>query len=187
MVPGIHLSPDELKTLPYETRPTGQANRNDMKLFDKGAVKMLALRKAEVMQMELPPPLPTFELGSFWDRVRPAKPPVQILDYVPPKYARADPPAETIVWKGELVQCPVSPQDACTLYGVRLQTPRCMPPTASSLQHFVQLFPNDIEDLAEKSNWLDIGTVARRALTVHGGFIKHNERYVSITCRVPAY
>ena len=43
-----------------------------------------------------------------------------------------------------------------------------------------QLKAEDLEDLTAVSRWLDLKTVAVRALRIHGGLRRHNEMYVSL-------
>ena len=50
----------------------------------------------------------------------------------------------------------------------------------SLMQSSCQLKPEDLEDLTAVSRWLDLKTVAVRALRVHGGLRRHNEMYVAL-------
>ncbi|KAJ7453070.1 hypothetical protein FB451DRAFT_1281605 [Mycena latifolia] len=84
---------------------------------------------------------------------RPNPPPLKIPDYTcPPQAQTADPPK--ITWKPSRIMRPVTVDDACRLYCI----------TA-----------HDIRDLSAHSPWIDLSTVAKRALTLHGGFHAHKK------------
>ncbi|KAJ7772939.1 hypothetical protein DFH07DRAFT_937485 [Mycena maculata] len=82
-----------------------------------------------------------------------ATPPLKIEDYTsPPDAATPDP--EQIIWTPSKISGPVTVEDACRLYCIT---------------------PDDIRDLSDYSCWIDLPTVAKRALTLHGGFHAHME------------
>jgi len=106
-----------------------------------------------------PAAVPTPQPGSLEDRLSPTVQPIKDHDYVPPDNTSPDdPPPEAIVWQGEHVTCNVTIWDACMLY--------C-------------LERGDLADLCTEGRmWLDIKTVAVRALRKHGGFTAHKSRII---------
>ncbi|KAJ7171910.1 hypothetical protein C8R46DRAFT_1257447 [Mycena filopes] len=69
-----------------------------------------------------------------------------------PAPVAAKPDPDEITWTPSKLSGSVAVKDACRLY--------CITPEA-------------IKDLSDVSEWIDLGTVARRAVTLHGGFYAH--------------
>lgn len=108
------------------------------------------------------------------DRFSPIPPPIKEHDYTPPENASAnDPQPENIVWSGEHVTCNVTIQDACLLYCV--SGFRHASGSRQTSDPHVKLERADLVDLCDGNRvWLDIKTVAIRALREHGGLTAHN-------------
>ncbi|KAJ6526245.1 hypothetical protein DFH09DRAFT_170236 [Mycena vulgaris] len=85
--------------------------------------------------------------------LHPDPPPLKIHEYTCP-YTAVKPDPEKITWTPSKLSGSVAVADACRLYCVN---------------------PADIEDLRQHSQWIDLATVARRAVTLHGGFYAHEE------------
>ncbi|KAJ7080434.1 hypothetical protein B0H15DRAFT_953618 [Mycena belliarum] len=85
--------------------------------------------------------------------INPQPPPLKIEAYNSPTNA-ATPDPEKIVWKPSKISGPVTVKDACRLYSIT---------------------PHDIQDLLAHSKWIDLSTVAKRAVALHGGFSAHEE------------
>ncbi|KAJ7067859.1 hypothetical protein C8F01DRAFT_1116017 [Mycena amicta] len=167
-----HLTDEELRTLPHETRPSGYLK--PMKLYSHEALFNLARDKSKFLQSPLiignqeylsdPGPagsavpalvqLRNLKLPKWMDDLHdPQPPPLKQLDYQPVTTGeRPDPPI--IRWMPSDVPEVVSVSDACRLYCIE---------------------PGDLEDLATASHWIDVGTVARRAVKLHGGFYAHHD------------
>ncbi|KAJ7264870.1 hypothetical protein B0H12DRAFT_1101219 [Mycena haematopus] len=145
------LNDREIGTLPHEQR-TSDATGYLMQLYNERQVEGLALRKSAKLGVKIsknPPKLPAW----MEHIVNPQPPPLIIAEYTcPPDAVKPDP--EDITWKPSKLSGPVSVQDACRLY--------CIAPT-------------DIQDLSTHSPWIDLVTVAKRALTLHGGFYAHEK------------
>ncbi|KAJ7203773.1 hypothetical protein GGX14DRAFT_398531 [Mycena pura] len=110
-----------------------------------------------IVSVKNPLPLPA------WDNhiLNAQPPPLKISDYTcPPSAVIPDP--EKIHWVPSRISGPVTVKDACRLY-------------CSDDAGLTQLSPNDIRDLSDRSPWIDLATVAKRALTLHGGFYAHKE------------
>ncbi|KAK7043762.1 hypothetical protein VNI00_008374 [Paramarasmius palmivorus] len=159
------LTVDDLATIPYEERQNPTTN-NTMKLYAVKDLRNLIQLRASFLKIEHHPPSSPFPSSSMPRIVvftpnpndplvlRDTKPGAIINhDYQP---LQCDPGLEEIVWDGEHVPLDigVSHTEACLLYCLDRQ---------------------DIEDLAAASRFLDLKTVAVRALKVHGGFQRHNE------------
>ncbi|KAJ6501896.1 hypothetical protein C8R45DRAFT_1209567 [Mycena sanguinolenta] len=80
-------------------------------------------------------------------------PPLKIAEYASPANAMKPDPA-TITWTPSSLSRPVLVKDACRLYCIE---------------------PRDIRDLSAHSPLIDLATVAKRAVTLHGGFYAHKE------------
>ncbi|KAF7301259.1 hypothetical protein MIND_00690700 [Mycena indigotica] len=173
-----HLTRDELATLPYESRDSKNIKQHQfmrpMKLYSHEALFDLAREKSLFIGTPLiigieeyvgdPGPAaegrPTVTILRVklsdlprWLRIEkdPQPPPLKI-----PTYERVTsgekPDPERICWKPSHVTNVVSVGDACRLYCIE---------------------PHVINDLAAASQWIDVETVARRAVTLHGGFHAH--------------
>ncbi|KAJ7143182.1 hypothetical protein C8R43DRAFT_1015815 [Mycena crocata] len=93
-------------------------------------------------------------LADYIDHYENASPPPLKSDvYTSPAQA-ATPDPHTIIWTPRKLMGPVTVDEACWLYCVT---------------------PEDIRDLSDHSPWIDVPTVAKRALTLHGGFYAHKE------------
>ncbi|KAJ7706866.1 hypothetical protein B0H17DRAFT_1034694 [Mycena rosella] len=102
-----------------------------------------------VVSFKNPPKLPAWQEHIS----NPQPPPLKIQDYTcPPNAVTPDP--EKITWMPYKISGPVTVADACRLYCIE---------------------PEDIQDLSQYSCWIDLPTVAKRALTLHGGFYAHKE------------
>ncbi|KAJ7766624.1 hypothetical protein B0H16DRAFT_1882675 [Mycena metata] len=80
-------------------------------------------------------------------------PPRIIRDYISPQDAATADPAP-ITWTPSKISGAVEVKDACRLYCIT---------------------PEQIQDLSEQSKWIDLETVAKCAVTLHGGFYAHEE------------
>ncbi|KAJ7772901.1 hypothetical protein DFH07DRAFT_801882 [Mycena maculata] len=94
-----------------------------------------------------PPALPSY-LEHYH---RPNPPPLKIPAYTSPAGAQASDPA-IIIWEPTKIMGPVTVYEACRLYCIN---------------------PEDIQDLSAYSPWIDLPTVAKRAVALHGGFHAH--------------
>ncbi|KAJ7481044.1 hypothetical protein B0H11DRAFT_2193590 [Mycena galericulata] len=167
------LDDDDLATLPCELRPSDQYL--PMQLYSYNQLMDLAKRKCDKLRRQLevdglvyhyhsgssqsggvsivsianPPPMP-----AWAEHIRnPQPPPLKILEYTTPVTA-VTPDPENIIWTPSKISGPVTLGDACRLYCIT---------------------PEDIRDLSAHSPWIDLATVAKRALTLHGGFFAHKE------------
>ncbi|KAF7364034.1 hypothetical protein MSAN_01062100 [Mycena sanguinolenta] len=82
-----------------------------------------------------------------------SQPPLKIAEYTSPSNAVIPDPVP-ITWIPSKLSRPVSVKDACRLYCIE---------------------PRDIQDLSAHSPLIDLATVAKRAVTLHGGFYAHKE------------
>ncbi|KAJ7143133.1 hypothetical protein C8R43DRAFT_1109151 [Mycena crocata] len=165
------LNDQDLQSLPHECRISDKTG-NSMKLYSYAQLRKLATQKCVKLQIDLevegviyhsqsgsgsdgsvsivslknPPILPAW----MEHLLRPNPPPLKLETYTQPQAATADP--EEICWTPSKISGPVTVDDACRLY--------C-------------LTPNEIRDLSDHSKWIDLATVAKRALTLHGGFHAH--------------
>lgn len=171
----FQLDEYDLKTLPYEKRPNPKdPTFNPTKLYAFTDLEKLTLDKAKALQLTevkiaglivdvktytesggtvfigRPAKLPKLEAWQEHDHNH--KPPAKVIkEYHPPKSpVQPDPPE--IAWTPSYLTGPVDVADACRLY--------C-------------LESDDIKDLAKVSKWIDLGTAARRALELHGGYYAH--------------
>ncbi|KAJ7766627.1 hypothetical protein B0H16DRAFT_1522070 [Mycena metata] len=121
-----------------------------MVLYSQPQLSNLVNRKRA--KLGLPPPTST--LPDWMEHMlRPKPPPFKIETYTcPAGAAKPDPPDMT--WTPSRISGAVAVKDACRLYCI----------TA-----------DDIQDLSEHSKCIDLGSVARRAVTLHGGFYAHKE------------
>ncbi|KAK7019272.1 hypothetical protein R3P38DRAFT_3359280 [Favolaschia claudopus] len=147
------LNDEDFKTLPYEQRMADTGNWAH--LYSEGRVEDLALRKNNKLEVDLI----IVEEGVEHRRERPRpqpweiQPPLKIIDYTCPSEATVPDP-EGIIWTPSKIDGPVTVADACRLYCIE---------------------PNDIQDLSACSPWIDLETVAKRAVTLHGGFHAHKD------------
>ncbi|KAF7364036.1 hypothetical protein MSAN_01062300 [Mycena sanguinolenta] len=163
------LNDREIGTLPYE-QSISEKTGYTMLLYSQSEVLKLARRKSTTLGVELelggliyhsgdadvcivslknPPPMP-----AWMEHINnPQPPPLKIAEYTSPSNA-VKPDPEPITWTPSMLTGPVSVEDACRLY--------CIEPT-------------DIQDLSAYSKWIDLETVAKRALTLHSGFYAHKE------------
>ncbi|KAK7038252.1 hypothetical protein R3P38DRAFT_2696886 [Favolaschia claudopus] len=162
------LNDDEIGTLPYAQFPAD--NGYTMHLYSETQIMNLAVAKHRKLELDLVIDgliyhwySGSFEKGAVfsvslknppkpepqpWD----ACPPLKIKDYTLPHKAEFPDP-DSIIWTPSKISGPVTVKDACRLYGIE---------------------PNDIQDLSAHSPWIDLETVAKRAVTLHGGFYAHN-------------
>ncbi|KAK7049372.1 hypothetical protein VNI00_005973 [Paramarasmius palmivorus] len=147
------LKSDELCTLPHEirpVRPTGKDFDVPMKLYSYSDVKRLAELRAQTLRIDL---VWTADLESRWNES------VLIRKREYTRVSPDDPSVNEIIWKGEhLWSFGVNVDDACLTY--------C-------------LEPYDVADLVSKNDWLDLKSVAVRALEIHEGLKRHNEIVVN--------
>nr|GAT46109.1 predicted protein [Mycena chlorophos] len=168
-----HLNDEELQTLPYEKRPSGSWKpmilyaHND--LFNLARDKSIALETPLVIgklkYLTMPGPAGTASVARIqnlrppttpqWlkDQRNPQPPPLKDTRYTPITAGdKPDPDLRTICWLPSDIPELISVGDACWLYCIQ---------------------PSDIQDLAAASRWIHTGTVARRAVQLHGGFYAH--------------
>ncbi|KAJ7154187.1 hypothetical protein C8R46DRAFT_446363 [Mycena filopes] len=143
------LNQQEISTLPYVPDITKQGH--SMRLYAAQQLAALATRKSKALQTPLPEVL-TGGLPAFLQHYQhPDPPPLIITDYTcPPQATTADP--AIITWEPSKLRGPVNVKEACRLYCVS---------------------PEEIRDLSDHSPSIDLGSVARRAVTLHGGFHAH--------------
>ncbi|KAF8205500.1 hypothetical protein K438DRAFT_1963943 [Mycena galopus ATCC 62051] len=146
------LNDREIGTLPYEQQLSAAGYM--MQLYSQSQVTDLARRKCAKLGVELDLFSAKNELPAWREpMLNPQPPPSEIAEYTcPPDPVEPDP--EVITWDPSKLSGPVSIADACRLY--------CIEPT-------------DIQDLSAHSSWIDLATVARRAVTLHGGFYAHEK------------
>ncbi|KAJ7137932.1 hypothetical protein C8R44DRAFT_339418 [Mycena epipterygia] len=102
-----------------------------------------------IVSLKNPPKLEAWEEHML----NPNPPPLKIEDYTcPPQAVKPDP--EEITWTPDKISGPVTVEDACRLYCIT---------------------PENIQDLSQHSKWIDLATVAKRAVALHGGFYAHEE------------
>ncbi|KAJ7355833.1 hypothetical protein DFH08DRAFT_853692 [Mycena albidolilacea] len=149
------LNEREIETLPYEhsERPSEKTgNATVMILYSEPQVKDLGLRKAAKLGV----PLDLDGARPAWrEHMLNSQPPpfTEITEYAcPPDAVKPDP--TPITWIPSKLSGSVSVADACRLYCIE---------------------PRDTQDLAAHSSWIDLATVAQRAVTLHGGFYAHEE------------
>ncbi|KAJ7154194.1 hypothetical protein C8R46DRAFT_1197157 [Mycena filopes] len=145
------LTSRDLASLPYEQRLSRSGYK--MHLYSRAQLLDLSRRKrAKLMLDPLPAPASALRMPDWMEHMRhPNPPPLKIETYTCPLgAAKADP--EEITWTPRKLSGSVAVEDACRLYCIT---------------------PEDIEDLSKVSKWIDLGTVARRAVTLHGGFYAH--------------
>ncbi|KAJ7171916.1 hypothetical protein C8R46DRAFT_1084234 [Mycena filopes] len=142
------LNPREIATLPYEQRLSRSGFM--MHLYSKAQLSDLSSRKrAKLMLDPLPAPVSALRMPDWMEPMLP--PPLKIESYTcPPGAAKPDP--EEITWTPRKLSGSVAVEDACRLYCITAE---------------------QIQDLSNASQWIDLGTVARRAVTLHGGFYAH--------------
>ncbi|KAJ7248202.1 hypothetical protein B0H12DRAFT_1234953 [Mycena haematopus] len=156
------LNDRELGTLPEEHR-TSDTSGYLMQLYSGRQVEDLALRKCAKLGVNINSlvyyifrirnPGKKFAQTSGLDGAHQesSTASLKIAKYTrPPNPVKPDP--KLITWKPSKLSGPVSVEDACRLY--------CIEPT-------------DIQDLSARSLWIDLATVAKRAVTLHGGFYAH--------------
>ncbi|KAJ6531078.1 hypothetical protein B0H19DRAFT_1190229 [Mycena capillaripes] len=167
------LTDREIGTLPYEEAITKAGFLT--KLYREDQLMELAKRKCAKLEVEL-------KIGGLvyhshsgssatgsvsivslknafkpadWEEhtINPQPPPLKLVEYSwPPQAEKPDP--ENIIWTPSWISGPVTVDDACRLYCIE---------------------PADIQHLSAHSRWIDLATVAKRALALHGGFYKHKE------------
>ncbi|KAJ6526241.1 hypothetical protein DFH09DRAFT_1187816 [Mycena vulgaris] len=149
------LNDDDIGSLPYEVQR--RQMRVAVNLYDCAQLTDLANRK--YAKLGRPLAVAGSHSGSSglaaWQNhiLNPDPPPLKIQDYTcPPTALKPDP--EKIYWAPSHISGPVTVEDACRLYCI---------------------VPEDIQDLAQHSSWIDLSTVAKRAVTLHGGFYAHKE------------
>ncbi|KAK7049373.1 hypothetical protein VNI00_005974 [Paramarasmius palmivorus] len=156
------LKPDELDTLPCEIRlirPRGKTFDVQMKLYSLSEVLQLAKLRAQELGVEL---VWTADLKSRFNKVGL----VIKHDYI--SIAPDDPAPNEIIWEGEdLWYFAVNVQDACLTY------------CAYTNHTLFKLEPQDVSDLVSKHGWLDLQSVAIRALEIHGGLKRHNQMIIN--------
>ncbi|KAJ7154201.1 hypothetical protein C8R46DRAFT_1298034 [Mycena filopes] len=147
------LTPRDIRvaTLPYE-RCVSDKTGFIIHLYSAIQLSNLAARKrAKPM---LPAPASAFTLPNWMEHMLHPNPPplvIPVENYTcPPGAAKPDP--DEITWTPSRLSGSVAVKDACRLYCIT---------------------PEDIKDLSDVSKWIDLGTVARRAVTLHGGFYAH--------------
>ncbi|KAJ7685748.1 hypothetical protein DFH06DRAFT_1358390 [Mycena polygramma] len=167
------LNKREIGTLPYEDGVSVE-NSFQMKLYAYDQLVDLATRKCAKLGIPLRIPdcapqslsrSPGADEGSVipvdsrtalpWEEhVRnPQPPPLRMSQYIPPPNMLAPDP-EKIAWLPRGLQGPVTVKDACRMYLIK---------------------PEEITDLSNFSPWVDLCTVAQRAVRLHGGFYAHKE------------
>ncbi|KAF7331650.1 hypothetical protein MKEN_00044700 [Mycena kentingensis (nom. inval.)] len=170
-----HLTDEELRTLPHETRPSDHIQ--PMKLYSSDALFNLARDKSFYLKTPLvvcgityhtdPGPAgtasgsvaaisiakPKKELKWMEDERDPQPPPLVVSKYEPPAEAEnPDPP--NIIWTSTQLPKVGSESDACRAYCVE---------------------PSEIADLVAASHWIHFETVSKRAVNLHGGFHAHRD------------
>ncbi|KAJ7878995.1 hypothetical protein B0H14DRAFT_2710158 [Mycena olivaceomarginata] len=156
------LDDRDLETLPYEQRLSEKTGYM-MLLYSQPQVSELGRRKAAKLGKPLDlsgPGTSIISVRNFpklrdWEEhmLNPDPPPRKIVEYTsPPNPAKPDP--TPITWTPSKISGAVSVADACRLYCIE---------------------PADIEDLSKHSKWIDLATVAKRAVSLHGGFYAHEE------------
>ncbi|KAJ6526240.1 hypothetical protein DFH09DRAFT_1187815 [Mycena vulgaris] len=158
------LNDYDIARLPWELRP--RPGRDTLHLYNYDQLRDMARRKCaklgitlvvgsgssqtgsvSVISVRNAPPVPE-DVQHF---LHPSPPPLKIPGYSSPIQAQtADP--QKIIWEPSKIMGPVTVDDACRLYCIA---------------------PHDIRDLSEHSPWIDLITVAKRAVTLHGGFHAH--------------
>ncbi|KAF7364035.1 Poly(A) RNA polymerase cid14 [Mycena sanguinolenta] len=163
------LNDREIGTLPYE-QAISEKTGYTMLLYSEREALNLAFREAAKLEVKLEvngliyhsgdadvcvvslKNLP--KLPAWMEHIRnPQPPPLKIAEYTSPSDA-VKPDPEAITWTPTKLSGPVSVEDACRLYCIE---------------------PADIQDLSAHSKWIDLATVAKRAVTLHGGFYAHKE------------
>ncbi|KAL0566869.1 hypothetical protein V5O48_015134 [Marasmius crinis-equi] len=142
------LPPRDLDVLKHETR-FNKAGRI-MYLYSKEEVRDLIRRRADMCGYEVPTP-PTIATIGFLNG------PAEVIEpHIDHSYVRVESDPVDIIWEGQHVWSGwhILFEDACILYNVEADV---------------------LEDLAVECRWLDIKTVAMRAVKAHGGVIAHNE------------
>ncbi|KAJ7143122.1 hypothetical protein C8R43DRAFT_1015646 [Mycena crocata] len=143
------LNDRDLKSLPHEWRISPKTGYN-MKLYAHEKLMDLEKRKCTALGK----PIPALKRPPWLEHVYNAQPPpVRSEAYTSPSRP-AVPDPENIIWKPSKILGPVTVEDACRLYCLDLE---------------------DFEHLSSTSRWIDLPTVAKRALTLHGGFYAHKQ------------
>ncbi|KAJ7772914.1 hypothetical protein DFH07DRAFT_767772 [Mycena maculata] len=156
------LNDKEMATLPYESRPSDKYL--PMQLYNYNHLMELAKRKCSKLaaRPRLASTVSIAALPAWMEHMSNAQPPpLKLSDYsTPPNAVTPDP--EKIIWTPSKISGPVTVNDACRLYCTDSST---------------QITPADIRDLANHSPWIDLATVAKRAVALHGGFYAHKQLY----------
>ncbi|KAL0571422.1 hypothetical protein V5O48_010538 [Marasmius crinis-equi] len=186
----FQLTDREISTLPHRQMKNPHYEKYPMKRYSETDLWNLKARKCRALQMEmivdghhypgapfqsLPAALPsqkTSQVGASSGSGNDSggNAPRVIHEYhllVPPQ----TPDPSKIYWKPGEIAGPVTVQDACRLYCVG--APSCFESSRKLTSY--QITPLDIRDLSSVSPWIDLTTVAKRALELHGGFYAHRE------------
>ncbi|KAK7019512.1 hypothetical protein R3P38DRAFT_3273124 [Favolaschia claudopus] len=139
------LKKEELGILPFERSISKDGY--PMFLYSITQVRNLTLRKCKVLEVPWPVPQPKPAPPKPWE----TNPPLIIKDYTCPSGAKKPDPSP-ILWLPDRLSAPIPVRDACRLYCIE---------------------PSDIQDLSDHSPWIDLETVAKRAVAMHGGFHAH--------------
>ncbi|KAK1229258.1 hypothetical protein PQX77_007680 [Marasmius sp. AFHP31] len=183
------LTDREISTLPYRQMKNPHSEKHPMKRYSGDDLWNLKARKCKALQTEmvvdrvvypgapfrsLPESLPSQPEAantslSSGNTLQTA--PRIINDYylsVPPLI----PDPVKIIWRPGEIAGPVTVQDACRLYCVNAL--HDIESTQADIYlSDMQITPSDIRDLSSVSPWIDLATVARRAVQLHGGFYAH--------------
>ncbi|KAJ8087175.1 hypothetical protein PM082_006003 [Marasmius tenuissimus] len=165
------LTDREISTLPYRQMKNPHSVKHPMKRYSGDDLWNLKARKCRALQMEMVVDRVVYPGAPFRSLPEPPPPPqpeaantsltsgntLQIAPrIINNNYYLSVPPLVPdpvkIIWRPGEIAGPVAVQDACRLYCIT---------------------PSDIRDLSSVSPWIDLSTVARRAVQLHGGFFAH--------------